>query len=322
MLTRKLGSNGPEITVVGFGTWEAGGQAWGKNESDEAVIEAIRAGLDAGIDWIDTAEVYGDGVSEQLVGRAIEGRRDSVVVATKVAPEPEGTGFRPEQARRAAQQSMDRLGIDRIDVYQLHWPDTTGVPVEETWGAMAALADEGLVGAIGVSNFDRELIERCEAVRHVDSLQQNFSMLVLEDRELIRWCGEQGTGVLAYGPLAFGLLTGAITKDTVYAEGDWRSRTDDPDTKLLFGPRAIDRSLAVADGVKALAARLGVTPAEVALAWTVRQPGVTSAIAGSRNPQHVRENARAADLELDAETMQELDGMLPLGPQAPSERHD
>ncbi len=322
MQTRKLGSNGPEITVVGFGTWEAGGEAWGKNESDEAVIGAIRAGLDAGIGWIDTAEVYGDGVSERLAGRAIEGRRDGVVVATKVAPGPEGTGFRPEQVRTAARQSLDRLGIDRIDVYQLHWPDSTGVPVEETWGAMAALVDEGLVGAIGVSNFDRELIERCEAVRHVDSLQQNFSMLVLDDRELIAWCGEQGTGVLAYGPLAFGLLTGAITKDTVYAEGDWRSRTDDPDTKHLFGSGAIDRSLAVADGVGSVAERLGVTAAEVALAWTVAQPGVTSAIAGSRNARHVRENARAGDLDLDVATLRELDALLPLGPQAPSEHHD
>jgi aryl-alcohol dehydrogenase-like predicted oxidoreductase len=321
MLTRKLGSNGPEITVVGFGTWEAGGQAWGKNESDEAVIDAIRAGLDAGITWIDTAEVYGDGISEQLVGRAIEGRRDGVVVATKVAPEPEGTGFRPEQVRAAAQQSMDRLGIDRIDVYQLHWPDKD-VPVEETWGAMAALVDEGLVGAIGVSNFDRELIERCEAVRHVESLQQNFSMLVLDDRDLIRWCDEQGTGVLAYGPLAFGLLTGAITRDTVYVDGDWRTHLDDPDTNRLFGPGNLDRSLAVADGVRRAADRLGVTPAEVALAWTVAQPGVTSAIAGSRNPQHVRENARAGDLELDADTLRELDGLVPLGPEPPSDRHD
>ncbi|HEY7280008.1 MAG TPA: aldo/keto reductase [Actinomycetota bacterium] len=322
MRTSKLGANGPEISVVGFGSWEAGGQAWGKNESDEAVIDAIRAGLDAGIGWIDTAEVYGDGVSERLVGRAIEGRRDGVVIATKVAPEPEGTGFRPQQVRTAAERSMERLGIGRIDVYQLHWPDTSGVPVEETWGAMAALADEGLAGAIGVSNFDRELIERCEAVRHVDSLQQNFSMLVIEDRELINWCGEHGTGVLAYGPLAFGLLTGAITKDTVYAEGDWRTHLDDPDTAGLFGPEAIDRSLAVADGVRAVAERLGVTQAEVALAWTVAQPGVTSAIAGSRNPRHVRENARAGDLALDAATLAELDELVPQGPEPPSELHD
>jgi len=221
MRTRKLGSGGPEVTVIGFGTWEAGGDSWGANESDEAVIEAIQAGLDSGVGWIDTAEVYGNGVSERLVGRAIKGR-DGVLVATKVAPEPEGTGFRPEQVRLAAEESMERLGVEHLAMYQLHWPDSTGVPVEETWGAMAALVDEGLVDAIGVSNFTRELIERCEAIRHVDSLQQNFSMLWGDDRDLIAWCGEQGTGVLAYGPLAFGLLTGAITKDTQYPEGDWR----------------------------------------------------------------------------------------------------
>jgi len=313
MRTRKLGSNGPEITVIGFGTWEAGGDSWGANESDDAVIEAITAGLDAGFGWIDTAEVYGNGVSERLVGRAIRGR-DDVIVATKVAPEPEGTGFRPEQVRLAAEESMKRLGVEHLAVYQLHWPDSTGVPVEETWGAMAALVDDGLVGAIGVSNFTQELIERCEAVRHVDSLQQNFSMLWRDDRELIAWCGEQGTGVLAYGPLAFGLLTGAITRDTVYPEGDWRGSPEDPDSARLFGPDAIDRSLAVADGVKRVAGRLGTTSAAVALAWAVAQPGVTAAIAGSRNPKHVVENAAAGDLELDRETLAEIEELLTLGP--------
>jgi aryl-alcohol dehydrogenase-like predicted oxidoreductase len=317
MQTRKLGSGGPEITVVGFGTWEAGGDSWGANESDEAVIDAIRAGLDAGIGWIDTAEVYGDGVSERLVGHAVGGR-DDVLVATKVAPEPEGTGFRPEQVRLAAEESLERIGIERIGLYQLHWTDSTGVPVEETWGAMAALVDDGLAGAIGVSNFTRELIERCEAVRHVDSVQQNFSMLWLDDRDLIRWCGERGTGVLAYGPLAFGLLTGAITKETVYPEGDWRGTPEDPDSARLFGPDAIDRGLAVADGVRRVAERLGTTAPAVALAWAIAQPGVTAAIAGSRNPDHVRENAAAGDLELDEETLAELERVLALMPSKPA----
>jgi aryl-alcohol dehydrogenase-like predicted oxidoreductase len=320
MQTRKLGSKGPEITVIGFGTWEAGGQSWGANESEEAVVDAITAGIDAGIGWIDTAEVYGDGVSERLVGRAIRGRREDVHVATKVAPEPEGTGFRPEQVRLAAEESMERLGVEHIDVYQLHWPDSTGVPLEETWGAMAALVDDGLVRAIGVSNFTQELVERCEAVRHIDSLQQNFSMLWRDDRDLIRWCGEQGTGVLAYGPLAFGLLTGALTKETVYPEGDWRGTPEDPDSARLFGPDGIDRSLAVADGVRGVAERLGTTPAAVALAWTIAQPGVTAAIAGSRNPEHVAENAAAGELELDAETLAELDGLAASGPESPPER--
>src|SRR5688572_1255459 len=136
MRRRRLGKQGPEISVIGYGAWEAGGTAWGPNESEQVVIDAIRAGLDAGIDWVDTAEVYGDGVSARLVGRALEGRRNEVVVASKVAPRPEGSGFAPAQVRQACEKSLDRLGTDRIDLYQLHWPDESGTPLEDTWGAM------------------------------------------------------------------------------------------------------------------------------------------------------------------------------------------
>ena len=141
MKTRRLGANGPEISVVGYGAWEAGGTAWGPNESDDAVVAAIRAAFDAGIDWIDTAEVYGDGESERLVGlggRGTPGRGPRS--RSKVAPSEEGSGFRPEEVRAACEASLGRLGIDRIDLYQLHWPDESGVPLEETWGAMAELA--------------------------------------------------------------------------------------------------------------------------------------------------------------------------------------
>ena len=235
MRKRKLGAHGPEISVIGYGAWEAGGTAWGPNESEDVVIEAIRAGIDAGIDWIDTAEVYGDGVSELLVGRAIAGRRDEVVIASKVAPQPEGTGFAPAQVRAACEKSLGRLGIDRIDLYQLHWLDETGIPLEDTWGAMCELQDAGLIGAMGVSNFDREQIETCLAIRHVDSLQPEFSMLERKHAELIRWCGDQGIGVITYGPLAFGLLTGAITAETRSrrATGGARSRTTAPSRTSL-----------------------------------------------------------------------------------------
>src|SRR5438034_3461581 len=207
MRTRRLGSRGPELSVVGFGAWEAGGADWGANESEASVIEAVRAGLDAGMSWVDTAEVYGDGVSETLVGRAVDGRHGDVLVATKVAPAPEGTGFRPEEVRAACEGSLRRLGIDVIDLYQLHWPDGR-VAVEDTWGAMTGLLEAGMVRAIGVSNFDRQLIERCLAIRHVDSLQQEFSLVHPDDRDLLRWCGEAGVGVLSYSPLGAGLLTG------------------------------------------------------------------------------------------------------------------
>jgi aryl-alcohol dehydrogenase-like predicted oxidoreductase len=308
MRTRRLGTEGPEISVVGYGAWEAGGTAWGPNESDEAVIGAIRAALDAGIDWIDTAEVYGDGVSEGLVGRAVQGRRDAVTIASKVAPQPEGSGFRPEHVRAACDGSLARLGVDELDLYQLHWPDGTGIPVEDTWGAMTELQDAGKVRAIGVSNFDRETIERCLAIRHVDSLQPEFSMLDRRNADLIRWCGEQGIGVVSYGPLAYGLLTGAIGPDTTFAEGDWRGRPQDE------GPFAdLPGSLAIVDRLRPVAERIGCTLAQLALAWNAHQPGVTSAIAGSRNAEHVRTNAGAGDVELDAATLAELDEILDAG---------
>jgi aryl-alcohol dehydrogenase-like predicted oxidoreductase len=302
--TRQLGAKGPEISVIGFGAWEAGGAEWGPNQSEERVIDAMRTALDAGIDWIDTAEVYGDGTSEGLVARAIRGRRDGVQIASKVAPQPDGSGFRPEQVRAACDDSLRRLDIDHIDLYQLHWPDED-VPVEDTWGAMTELQDAGKVRFIGVSNFEQPLIERCLAIRHVDSLQPHFSMLHRPNAELIRWCGDQGIGVITYAPLGYGLLTGAITRDTTFAPGDWRGESPE------HGPFAdLEASLATVDRLKPVAERLGRGLAELALAWNVHQPGVTAAIAGSRNPDHVRTNAAAGDVELDRATLDELGAIL------------
>jgi aryl-alcohol dehydrogenase-like predicted oxidoreductase len=306
MRTNKLGSGGPEISVIGYGAWEAGGDAWGPNESDVAVIAAMREALDAGITWIDTAEVYGKGISETLVGRAVVGRRDEVLIASKVAPADAGSGFRPAEIRTACAASLDRLGIETLDLYQLHWPDPFDTPVEDSWGAMCDLQDAGSVRFIGVSNFDRGLVERCEAIRHVDSLQQEFSMLQLEDRELIRWCGEHGTGVVSYSPLAAGLLTGGVRAAT-FGEDDWRGGTEGTN---LFGPGNLEQNLSVVDGMIPVAERLGITLAQLALAWNIAQPGVTSAIAGSRNPAHVRANAAAGDVELDLATLAELEGLL------------
>jgi aryl-alcohol dehydrogenase-like predicted oxidoreductase len=306
MRTHRLGSQGPELSVIGYGAWEAGGTQWGPNESEETVVAAMQAAMDAGITWIDTAEVYGDGVSERLVGRAVHGRRDEVLIATKVAPAPEGSGFAPDRIGAACVASLERLQTDRIDLYQLHWPDETGVPVEDTWQAMVRLVDEGKVRHLGVSNFDRALIERCEAIRHVDALQQEFSMLTLDDRELIRWCGEVGTGVVTYGPLGFGLLSGGIPRERIGALGDWRATSDEG----IFTPEGLDRAYPIVDGLRAVADRLGTSMSLLALAWNWHQPGVTSAIAGSRNADHVRDNAAAGDLELDETTLKELDALL------------
>lgn len=282
------------------------GSDWGEPPPEEQILEAIATVFDVGITWIDTAEVYGDGTSERLVARAIAGRRDDVRIATKVGPAPDGTGVRPEQVAAACRGSLERLGTDHIDLYQVHWPDESGVPLEDTWGAMAGLVDDGLVGAIGLSNFDRSAIERCLAIRHVDSLQQEFSMLALQDRDLIRWCGEQGIGVLAYGPLAYGLLAGAITMETTFASGDHRGDGDGS----LFSPDRRRRSLDVVDGLRPIAERLGCSLSQLVLAWVAHQPGVTAAIAGSRNPRHVADNAGAGELELDAATLAEIDRLL------------
>ena len=306
MRMRQLGSGGPEMSMIGFGAWEAGGDMWGGNESEDTVIGAMRSGLDAGMTWIDTAEVYGKGVSEELVGRAVADRRDQVLVATKVGPSPEGSGFRPDEVRAGCEASLGRLGIDVIDLYQLHWPDETGVPIEDTWGAMSELQDAGKVRFIGVSNFDRELIEQCEAIRHVDSLQQEFSMLALDDRDLIRWCGEHGTGVVSYGPLGFGLLTGAISRDQAVSASDWRRTEDDGP----FSDENLDRDFTIVEALRPIADRLAITMAQLALAWNVAQPGVTSAIAGSRDRDHARDNAAAGDVDLDEKTLAEIEGVL------------
>jgi aryl-alcohol dehydrogenase-like predicted oxidoreductase len=298
---------GPELSVIGFGAWEAGGDAWGPNRSESEVIDAIAAGLDAGMNWVDTAEVYGDGVSEMLVGKALAGRREGVLVATKVAPAPDGSGFRPEQVRMACDASLGRLGVEVIDLYQLHWPDRTGVPVEDTWGAMDGLVDAGKIRWVGVSNFGRTLIERCRAIRDVNSLQQEFSLLRLDDRELIRWCGEAGIGVLSYSPLGAGLLTGAFGREDAERIDDWRASDG------LTSVGHLDRVFALVDGMRPVAERLGATLPQLALAWNWGQPGVTSAIAGSRDAVHTRSNAAAGDLELDERTLAELDALIERG---------
>ena len=316
MQLRKLGSSGPEVSVVAFGAWEAGGKGWGHNPPDEQVIRAIHSGIDAGVNWIDTAEIYGGDASEKLVGRALAGRRrDEVLVATKVAPRPDGTGFSPKHVRRACEESLRRLGVEHIDLYQLHWPDSR-VPIEETWGAMAALQDEGLARFIGVSNFGKRPIERCEAIRHVDSVQPNFSLLHPRNADLIAWCGDRGIGVVTYSPLGCSLLAGTVTRETTFPRNDWRSGKlwESELYDQMFAPRKIERSLAVVDGLRPIAKRAGTTLAQLALAWNVAQAGVTSAIAGTRNPAHVVEDAGAGDVKLDDETLAEIDALIPLGP--------
>ena len=307
---RKLGTQGPEISVIGYGAWEAGGTGWGAEVPDEKTIEAMNAAIDAGINWIDTAEVYGRGRSEELVGKALEGR-DDCMVFTKVAPGGAGTGFHASEIKDAARKSCDRLQRDAIDLFQLHWPDSR-VEVEETWAAMAELVEEGLAHYIGLSNFNRQLIERCEKIRHVDSLQPHFSMLHQRGRrDLFPFCAENGTGIVCYGPLGYGLLTGAITAETTFGDDDWRSgNLPYGYYEELFAPGIKEANLAKVEALKPVAERLQVSMPQLALAWVAHQTGVTGAIAGSRSADHVRDNAGAGTITLSDNDLAEIEEIL------------
>jgi len=312
MEMRQLGAGGPEISVVGFGAWEAGGMHWGPNTSEQEVIAAIHAGLDAGMTWVDTAEVYGDGVSERIVGRAVAGR-DDVLVFSKVAPD-EGSGLAAGQVRGAIDASLRRLGRDHVDLYQVHWP-SDDVPVEETWGAMADLVSEGKARFVGVSNFDRALIERCQAIHPVASVQNEFSRLHQGDRdELLPWLAGQGIGYLAYSPLAAGRLTGSLAHNHEFADDDWRSGRgtyaswrEEENGEWPFDPGPMARAAALVDRMRQLADQRGATVAQLALRWALEQTGVTAVIAGSRNPVHAAANAAAGSLAVDAAALAEID---------------
>jgi aryl-alcohol dehydrogenase-like predicted oxidoreductase len=302
MRTRTLGSGGPEISVVGYGAWQAGGTSWGERSPDDEVIAAMRAAIDSGQTWIDTAEVYGKGRSEELVGRAIAGRRDDALLFTKVAPDDEGSGIRPDEIHDAIRASLRRLGTDRVDLYQVHWPDA-GVPIEETWGAMAQVVADGLAVRIGVSNFDRVLVERCREIHPVASVQNELSLLRLDDvAELLPWLAAEGIGYLAYSPIASGLLTGRYAADATFPENDWR-HDEFTSERLADAVPRVERLAGIAD-------RLGATTAQLAIAWVVHQPGVTAAICGTLSAENARANSAAGAIELDEATLAEIDALF------------
>lgn len=316
MVMRRLGRAGPEISALGFGTWALAGRyrfGWGAVDDDESVA-AIRRAVEAGVSWIDTAPTYGDGHSEEVVGRALEPFRagEDVLVFTKCGrPWRGGEVFfdlRPESIRAECEDSLRRLQVERIDLFQFHWPDYgTGTPVEESWGTMVELVEEGKVRWLGVCNFDVPRLEACEAIRHVDSLQPPLSLLNRHARrELIPWAHEHGTGVIAYSPMASGLLTGSFNREGLdrLAEDDWRRKAPP------FQEPALSRNLALVDTLGPIASRLGVTGASLALSWVLAVPGVTGAIVGGRRPSQLDDWLGADRLELDGRTLAEIDSAV------------
>ncbi len=309
--TRKLGRDGPEITRVGFGAWAIGGGGWsfGWGPQDDAEsLAAMRHALKRGINWIDTAAVYGLGHSEELVGKLLReiSPADRPYVFTKCGLAWDADNrmgeirrdLRPGAIRRECEASLRRLGVERIDLYQFHWPDQTGTPVEDSWDEMGRLVEEGKVRWAGVSNFDASLLSRCEGLRHVDSLQPPFSVIHREAATSeIPWCVRNGTGVIVYSPMASGLLTRKWTAERTggLTPEDWRRRSPE------FLPPNVVRNLALRDALLPIADSRGTTVAAVAVAWTLTWEGVTGAIVGARSAEQVDGWIGAASLEMTTE---------------------
>jgi aryl-alcohol dehydrogenase-like predicted oxidoreductase len=317
---RPLGSSRVMISRTGFGAWAIGGGGWAFSwgpQDDAVSLQTMRHALKLGVNWIDTAAVYGLGHSEEVVGRLLRERSpsDRLMVFTKCGliwdpndpMAPPRRVLKPESIRQECDASLRRLGVERIDLYQFHWPDETGTPVEDSWKEMVRLIEEGKVRLGGVSNFDVSLLERCEAVRHVDSLQPPFSLIRRQAaaRE-IPWCARHNTGVICYSPMQSGLLTDTFSREKVarFSADDWRRRSPD------FIEPNLSRNLALRDALRPIAQRHHTTVSAVAVAWTLAWPGVTGAIVGGRSPEQVDGWIGAASLELTASDLQEISGAI------------
>jgi aryl-alcohol dehydrogenase-like predicted oxidoreductase len=315
MHKRKLGLDGPEITILGFGSWAAGGPykfGWGPTDDQES-IAAIRHAVDSGINWIDTAAIYGLGHSEEVVGKATADMRvgEDIFVFTKCGgffKEELGKvvyDLRPDSIARECEQSLRRLGLNTIDLYQIHWPDnSTGTAIEDSWEAMSRLVDEGKVRWIGVSNFDTTLLDRCDPLHHITSVQPPLNLVKRQARnDVIPWCVEHGTGVIVYSPMASGLLTGKYDHESFanLAKDDWRRNS------AAFQEPELSRIFDLVGRLRVVAEDLGVTLPLLAIAWTLSIPGVTGAIVGARRPQQVEGWIDAAGMTLDDNTMTRLE---------------
>ena len=323
MHRRRLGGDGPEITALGLGSWTFGGDGgFGLGPVDDREsIATIRHAVESGVNWIDTAATYGLGHSEEVVGRALRplNTGGDVYIFTKCGRTwPTGGGpltvdalrydLRPASIRLECEQSLRRLGVDRIDLYQFHWPDnSTGTAVEDSWGTMVDLIEEGKVRWGGVSNFDAALLARCASIRHVDSLQVPLSLINRSAlSEVIPWCSAHGTGVITYGPLATGLLSGALDRVRVagLAPDDGRRRLP------RFQEPQLSAILGLVDSLRGTARRLRISLPALAIAWALAAPGVTGAIVGARRPDQVDGWLAAPDVALTGGDLAEVQDLI------------
>jgi aryl-alcohol dehydrogenase-like predicted oxidoreductase len=315
METRKLGNSGIKITPVGFGAWAIGGTgwafAWGQQDDGDS-IGAIHKSLELGVNWIDTAAVYGMGHSEEVVARALKewhGPRPYVFTKCVLRWNEKGEvsqDFTSASIRRECEDSLRRLQVEVIDLYQMHWPPADNGPgLEEAWTTLAALQREGKVRWIGVSNFSVQQIQRAQIVAPITSLQPPYSIVrrKIED-EILPYCEQAGIGVISYAPMASGLLTGAMTRERAAAlpADDFRSRNPE------FRDPRLSKNLELVERLCAVGVRQGRSPGEVAIAWTLRKPVITGAIVGARNAKQAEGVMRAAELKLSSGEIAEIEG--------------
>ena len=314
MRYRKLGKTDIELPAVILGAWAIGGWRWAGTDERDA-IEAIQVGIDCGINCIDTAPTYGFGLSEEIVGRAIRGRRDEVTIATKCGlrwDTEDGEFFfknvdlkgdpvtlrsllTRESLTLECERSLERLGIDTIDLYQIHWPGSRA-DFGEAMETLLDLKQQGKIRSIGVSNFSAAMMENCFSYGPLDCNQPKYNLLHRAiETDALPFCRDRNVGVIAYSPMELGLLTGKVTMERTFPKGDIR---DESESMLWFKPENRRRVLEALQSVKPIAEGHGLTLAQLALAWVIAQPGITSAIAGARNPNQTRENAKAGDAQL------------------------
>lgn len=298
----QLGNTDISLGAVAMGTWQAGKKMW-TGIDDAETVRAMRAAFDAGITTFDTAPAYGDGHSERIVGEALKDVRDRVVLATKVFPHH----LAADKLIAACHQSLKDLGADVIDLYQIHWPSgsfgSPKVPIEESMEALNRLKDEGKIRAIGVSNFSAEQIAEASRYGEIQSLQPPYSLFWRQaETDGIAHCRERGMTVLAYSPMAQGILTGKFGPDHKFEKGDHRS------ANRLFAPEMAERVRAALDRLRPIAAERDITLGQLALAWVIAQPKAV-AIAGARNAEQAVQNAAAGAVELSPETLEEMDAI-------------
>ncbi|HUA12535.1 MAG TPA: aldo/keto reductase [Solirubrobacteraceae bacterium] len=306
----RLGMTELSVSPIAFGTWELGGE-WGSFDEDKG-IEAIRNARELGVNFFDTAQGYGFGASERLLGRALrddlDNRRDEVVIATKGGLRMTDEGLvrdaSPAWLRSGLDASLEALGIDYLDLYQVHWPDPN-VPFAETAGALQELVDAGKIRHVGVSNFDAQQIGEFAKTRPVETLQPPYHLFRREiERDILPYCATHDIGVLVYGPLAHGLLTGALRDDTRFAAGDWRGSAP------FFKGEDYRRNLAVVGELERFAAELGVSLSRLAVAWTLANGAVDVAIVGARSRAHIEDSVAAARLVLSDADLERIDRIM------------